>query len=803
MAENESNELIPPVGDKDVGYIIFRILDEILADKELLGLPRKWQRNYELSRNRHWKGSGGSKVSLVSANLLHDHRQKTVNMLTDNNPVFNVAMIGGPGDVDEQMQEDLLHGAEYWWNEQEQQSVLEASVITGEIYGCTVEKVIFNDELEYGMGEIETELPDPYHFGFYPVKCKKLQKAEAVLHYYPISVREAKRKWPELAKGIKADSAYMEELNDNRREMSSGGTTGLSGSYFSTLKSVVKKIIGTAGDTGTESDETLVVECWVKDYSINTETGLPLYQGFIRCITTCNGGAMVLSDKSNPSINPLLPNDQAQKTYLYDKFPFSLTPSITDPLIPWGMSDFEQLEQLQTEINKSISQITLFKDKASRLKIINPQDSGVPNAHFTNYPGILNPSSAMTAQGIRYMEPPQIPADMIEVLKIYQELFYKISGEFDMEQANSQGANVIAYKAIQALIERATTMLKGKIRNYGKMTRERGRMFLSHVLNWYTEDRWVTWDEDGASVSRQINGAMVNVPVKLTVVSGSTMPKSRVQEREEAIELFSKGAIDAEELLKKMDWSGRKQVIQRMQAGPFGALIEKISAMGMPQQIIKAIQEISQTDDKEFKMLAKKGEIPQVGEILQQMAQGGMVQPNMTGTEYADMHVKDAEIRKLDAESQKIVKEIELVQAHIDTERKNQQATGAGISFDQEKINIEKAQTLNQIEDGKHRRNIDKLNFIQNRKKATTNQSGQYDKSITKTTNEMDKEGKAKSSTVETQKIPQSEPGQVQPDQNEPQETPDQSEFSGETNRTSGQGPFRERGMVSDNKVNI
>jgi hypothetical protein len=782
MAENESNELIPPAGDKDVGFIIFRILDEILTDKELLGLSKKWQRNYELSRNRHWKGTGGAKVSLVSANLLHDHRQKTVNMLTDNNPVFNVAMIGGPGDVDEQMQEDLLHCTEYWWNEQEQQSVLESSVITGEIYGCTVEKVIFNDELEYGMGEVETELVDPYHFGFYPVKCKKLQKAEAVLHYIPMSVREARRTWPDKAEMIRADSAYLEDLNDNRREMSSGGAAGLAGSYYSTLKSVVKKIIGTSGDTGSDSDETLVVECWVKDYSINPETGLPLYQGFIRCITTCNGGAMVLSDKSNPSINPLLPDEQAQKTYLYDKFPFSLTPSITDPLIPWGMSDFEQLEQLQTEINKSISQITLFKDKASRLKIINPQDSGVPNAHFTNYPGILNPSSSMTAQGIRYMDPPQIPSDMIEILKIYQELFYKISGEFDMEQANSQGANVIAYKAIQALIERATTMLKGKIRNYGKMTRERGRMFLSHVLNWYTEDRWVTWDEDGESVSRQINGTIVNVPVKLTVVSGSTMPKSRVQEREEAIELFSKGAIDAEELLKKMDWSGRKQVVKRMQAGPFGALIEKIAAMGMPQPIIQAIQEISQTDDKEFKALAKRDEIPQVGEILQQMAQGGMEQPNMTGAEYADMHVKDAEIKKIEAEAEKIKAEIQLVLAQIDTERSNQTATGAGIQFDSEKINIEKAQTLNQIEDGKHRRNLDKANFLHSREQAEADKTGKYDKNVTKTTNEMGKDGKPKASTVETQTVPAD------------------SDFSGDSNQTAGQGPFREKGMVSDNE---
>ena len=771
----EAAELLPPANDRDVGYTVFRILDEILRDKELLGLPGKWQRNYELSRNKHWKGTGGAKVSLVSANLLHDHRQKTVNMLTDNNPTFNVAMIGGPGDVDVQTQEDLLHATEYWWNEQEQQSVLESSVITGEIYGCTVEKVLFNPDLEYNLGEAETELVDPYHFGFYPVKTKKLQKCEAVLHYYPISVREVNRKWPGMSDVVRADSSYLEELNDNRREISSGGASGLSGGYFSTFKSVVRKMMNSSGAEGDASDETLVVECWVKDYTVNPETGEPLYKGNIRCVTTCGGGAVVLSDRSNPSINPLLPDEQAQKTYLYDKFPFSLTSSVTDPLIPWGMSDFEQLEQLQTEINKTISQLTLFKDKASRLKVINPLDSGVPNAHFTNYPGIINPSSAMTAQGIRYLEPPQIPGDMLEVLKIYQDLFFKISGEFSMEQAQNQGANVIAYKAIQALIERATTMLKGKIRNYGKMTRERGRMFLSHVMNWYSEDRWVTWEDDGESVSRPINGTMINLPVKLTVVSGSTMPRSRVQEREEALDMFAKGAIDAEELLKKMDWSGRKEVIRRMQAGPFGALIEKIAAMGMPTEIIQAIQELSQTDDKEFKTLEKRGEVPQVGQILQQMAQGGDVGQNMTGPEFADMHVKDAEIRKIEAET-------ELIRAKIETEYAGQTATGAGIGFDREKIGIEKAQALNSIEESRHRRNLDKANFMSGREQAQADKDSKYDKNVTKTTNEMGKDGKPKASTVETQTVPAD------------------SEFQGETNQTKGQGPYREKGMTSNNK---
>ncbi len=54
---------------------------------------------------------------------------------------------------------------------------------------------------------------------------------------------------------------------------------------------------------------------------------------------------------------------------------FSATPSVTDTSSIWGISDYEQLEQLNLEVNKALSQITLIKDKASRLKIINPKNN--------------------------------------------------------------------------------------------------------------------------------------------------------------------------------------------------------------------------------------------------------------------------------------------------------------------------------------------------------------------------------------------------------------------------------------------
>ncbi len=677
-------ELIPPEGDPNVGYRVFAILTEIIQDKEASGLIEKWNRAAELTRNKHWKQKSG-KPGLVTANLLFAHRQRNVNMLTDNNPTFNVTRMGEKDENNEETEVSvkMLRLAEFWWNDQEQQSVLEKSVGNGEEAGACVEKAVFNPD-DGLLGEIEIQNIPLFNFGVYPITCVENKKAEANLHYYPMSLRAAKRKWPEHADKIVADQDILKEIGDNRREIGDYSSSKNT-SYLSTFVNAVKNIINSTDSSEEKSDEVLIVEAWVRDYTevpigepIKNEDGStsqayePKYTGNIRRIQCCNAGRVVLDDSDNPSINPNIPKDLIVNSYLYDKFPFNIAASITNTASIWGMSDYEQLEQLNIEVDKTVSQLTVMKDKASRLKIINPLDSGVPNTHFTNKPGIINPTTAMVAQGIRYMDPPPIPAELITTLDVYKDLFFSVSGSFDLEQANSQGRDVIAYKAIAVLIERASTMMKGKIRNYSKLIRERGRMFISLAQNWYTEERWITYEDDGEEETMPIIGTELLFPAKISVVSGSTMPRAQVQEREEAIVLFDKGVLPPDELLKRLSWPNRKNVIKKLNEGPLGAFLEKLGAMGTPPEMVEMLSLVAQMDDKEFERALSKGEIPDIGQIIRAIATGEQP-PN-------------PEMIKQNIEAAKAQAEIKLMRAKAETERVTQLAAIAGIEFDAENV---------------------------------------------------------------------------------------------------------------------
>lgn len=760
-----TDNLIPAEGKPDVGHKVFELLDEILEDKEARGLPRKWVRFYELGKNKHWKNKP-EQVKLITANLLNTHRQRIVNLLTDNNPTFNVVRSGDTGGIDEDTHLDLLRACEDWWGNQEQQHILEKSVKTGETYGAVVEKILFNPELEYGLGEVETEIVDLFNFGVYPVDCTDINKAEAVLHFRPMSIREAKRKWPKHADEIVTDSQKIKDLGDDRREVAMGGkASGL----LSTISSVVKHLISTSGEGAGEKDETLVVECWFRDYT-DGEDGSPKYPGYIRRIITCNCGEVVLEDRWNPSINPELPTEEAQKTYLFDRYPFSITSSNTDPICIWGESDYEQLEGLQIEINKALSQFVMIKDKVSRLKLIVPKDCGVPVEHFTNAPGIIEPKSGMAAQGIRYLEPPQIPTDLLAAKDIFKDMFFLVSGAFELEQAQTPGKEVIAHRAIALLVERASTMLRGKIRNYSKMVRERGRMYISLLQSWYTEERWITYKQGDDQTIKPILGRNLIIPSKLTIVTGSTMPRSQIQEREEAIALLKMGVIDPIELLKKIDWPDYNQVIERMQAGPFGEFFNKMGEIGVPPQLIEFFMKLSKLDRKEIGKAAESGKLPPFQMVMQALLSGGQEQqapPDpMQGLQLqiaqADAMLKQAQAQKAQAEAKRAEiqakredYEAQLVLEKINSERLSQQVKTEGVKLDWAKITLEKAATASAI--------------------RASSETGK----INKARAAADIRDKALSSTPSAQFTPMTS-------------TP--------VARERNQGPYNERGLVSNNE---
>uniref|UniRef100_A0A6H1ZRY3 Portal protein n=1 Tax=viral metagenome TaxID=1070528 RepID=A0A6H1ZRY3_9ZZZZ len=709
-----TEELVPAEGDESVGRACWEMLDQVIRYKISIGLHAQMKKFYSLRKNVHFKGElKGS--GLVSANMLGTIHERTVNLLTDNNPTFEASKTGEAAEGENV--DIILHASDHWWSETEQQSLLEESISNGELYGITFEKGIWNAKLNYPLGDFETIVIDPIYCGLYPTRAKEVEKAQGVLHYEPVSIWELKRRFPKFKDKIQADSEYIKELGDDRKTVT--GDSGKSGGWKSVVSGIVRSIGGLAGVTESdESQETLLLEVWVKDYTrikrvdqkpivddqqretgqyeaVETEDLMFKYPGCIRRIRSCNGGELVLDDTPNPCINPQLDPEVAQKTYLYDNFPFSKTQSVKDTVTGWGIPLYGQLEGLQREFDIALSKFNVW-GKASVPILLNPDDSGIANEVFEmgNKPIIANPADYLISTAIRWVDPPPVPGDILKAIEIYKDLIYQVAGAFDLDQAQNTGRNVIAYKAIAALLERTTTMLRGKVRAYGKMIRTRGRMYLSFAQNFYERPRWISYSEDGEDVSVQVGREQLMFPANLKVVSGSTMPVSRIQRREEALELFKMQAIDLDELHARLETPNRKAVINRMKEGPIGAFVQRLGAMGIPPELLQLFAQLGQMDDKAFQKKAEKGEIPQVGEVLQAMSQEG---PPEDPEKASQAHEADAKVQEIMAKADKLRAEIDLVREQIRSEQVDQSVKLSGVDLDMEKIKIERAKVINEM----------------------------------------------------------------------------------------------------------
>ena len=224
------------------------------------------------------------------------------------------------------------------------------------------------------------------------------------------------------------------------------------------------------------------------------------------------------------------------------------------------------------------------------------------------------------------------------------------------------------------------------------------------------------------------------------------------------------GALDNEELLKRLDWADRKNVVKRMNMGPIGQFLAKLGEIGVPPQMMEVFQEIGQMDDKDFEKAMRYEEIPPFQALLQNPEEG-----EVDPAQQMDLGVKQADIEKTQAEVQKTYWDIELIKAKVETELVDQQVKTAGVNFDQEQLKIKRAELMAELEQQRHSQTMDRAGFV----------SGLADKADK---SDLERKKVDTSEKIETKKVDVAEKAATQKAQ------------------SKGTAPYREKGMKSNNQ---
>lgn len=557
----------------------------------------KWLDYYRFFRGKQWNSQRPSYRHSEVINLVFRTIQSMVPIQVDARPRFEF-LPQEPSDKELAEILNMISEADWVkgnWGEQ----LLEV-VYDSNIYGTGLSKVVVKEVL--GQLKIIFESADPFYCFPDPDARDTNKDCGWFVYAEPTDVAKLKSRYKDKRDFIKADL----------QDLLKGSKTDFAPMKF--RSPVDNKVVmegGNAMDLA-DKDKALSITAWIsaefmqdefeevaKDIK-DPETGNTT-QVFEQVAKYPNGRKIVVSNGVLLEDSPLGYDD--------GEIPFQRYPNYLLPREFWGMSEIEQLEGPQKTFNKLVSFVLDVLTLMGNPVWVLSNDSGIDPENMINRPGLIiekNPGSEVTRQDGAQLQP-----FVLQMIDRMAEWFDSIGGTQDVTRG-VQPTGVTAASAINSLQEAAQTRIRQKARNLDFYLQNVGRQYLSRLLQFRTAPEiYRITNKDGAQnyfrmhiedyekTAPQVDpvtGMESQVPTgemgkkmhvqpvgpkgmdptlakeyeirgefDVKVATGSTLPFAKAEKEAKLLELFDRQIIDAQEVLKGIDYPNWEAVLQRKQ----------------------------------------------------------------------------------------------------------------------------------------------------------------------------------------------------------------------------------------------
>ena len=285
------------------------------------------------------------------------------------------------------------------------------------------------------------------------------------------------------------------------------------------------------------------------------------------------------------------------------KFPYLRLLNYILPHEFWGISEIEQLESPQKIFNKLVSfSLDVLTLMGNPIWIVD-DTSGVDTDNLFNRPGLVVEKTA--GSEVRREEGVSLQPYVLQMIEMLKAWFDDISG-YTQASRGVRPEGVTAAAAIEALQESSQTRLRQKTRNIDAFLQEMGKMYVSRVFQFYDAPRVfrVTGQDnvtryfkfhvdkvpvtdpitgeptgemqsvakirtfnlgaDGAYHESEEKAFQMRGEFDVRVTSGSGLPFEKNRIESQSYNLFDRGIIDAEEVLRNIKYTNAEAVLKRM-----------------------------------------------------------------------------------------------------------------------------------------------------------------------------------------------------------------------------------------------
>lgn len=551
---------LPPATSDERGLlrVLDRIDGEVRAFRSANRVEQKWDTWRRYRDGEAW-GQQGEPVFM--ANLVGNFIERKIAALTQSQPDVRIS---SKNPLYQMTAAVLTKTIQAIFQEQSFDSRIESAADFAATYGYVGFRTVWDPSADYGDGNIIIEPLDPRRFAVdHRVKdVTDLGRAQYIRIDTPMPLSQIQAMWPGRGGLVKADPTIT-NLNMPGRQPPSiwGGQT--------------KRPIWQANTNQGPYEWATVSEYWCTSDQQDSD-GSYLFPAGRRIVR--GGPQVVLEDGPNPYWDGMWDLDIWDWRVNHD--------AVT------GRSDVHEVAKLQETVNRVGNAITENIILSSAITIIADYNALKPE----DWKKLDNRAARIVkkfpGREVTFVPPPPIPSQYLNFTQILTGLMETLLGVPPAMQGRRQ-EGVIASSAVEGLMIAAETLIRATARRLEYVVERIGLKLISRVIQFYSSDRVMLlngpgqeWQEytyrrqemlkpllqgtdpaTGAPLDEDdqedaLRRFFTNFRFKVTPLS--SMPQNRVQRGLLALQLFSAGLIDQEEVLKFVEWPDYDNVLKRV-----------------------------------------------------------------------------------------------------------------------------------------------------------------------------------------------------------------------------------------------
>ena len=578
------------------------------------------RRNMDLYRGIHWQGAGSRPKWKYSGKINYTFYvpEQWAAILADNKPKASYATYRR----DEQPEADIMTAAwEDIYTRDEWQRKIEDAIKLSRIMRKSYLRVVYDPFARQGKGDPSLSVVSGLQV-WVNEEATSVDNATLLLYEYVETLGTVYARWPRLKGRLRTPSQQGASDMDESQSILAppasqtvNGVTTHSGPYNATPGTIgdhpsggivvrefwmrprgpeaqveVDRIVWLANNKPATTQKMLTFEGGRKEplQTVVLDNGVvyELPMSTVEVIRYCQtvGGPKVLSAqpalrvvkrKTKVSKYPagrrliVVQNevaDDGANPFSHGEWPFIEVDAYRDPTKFIGISDIDQIAEMQEFLNRLYS---IFLDAA--ILTANPiwripTTSDIADEDITNAPGAVQREDPLSLKIGRREKGPEMPAYLFQLLGFTISQIREISGLTEVATGGKFKGQQAA-ETVSMYQEAAGVRFRQGIRNVEQAIVKLGRQFAGIVAQFYTEPRMVKI-RHASGIDQPVSfvGTRLTASMQMVAKSGSMLPTSPSARLNMLMEMASTPFVDIPEILRAMQEFGLIESATAMEA---------------------------------------------------------------------------------------------------------------------------------------------------------------------------------------------------------------------------------------------